>query len=455
MQLTMNSTYQGMLQRLGQLAGSAPALATSPAALPVQVPVLPPDYVVFSPSAQAVMAAPAPVLVPYMPQAPVMPLAPYPLPAGSSPLGISWVEAPMVVAPQPPANSNPLGVSWLEMAVPAPQPAPQVIVPPPAAAPEAKTEPEPKPEAKRTELSKAEVALESLYAEAGAVDEASFHQRLALHAQRQSLLRSMQDLDRQLDEQLGRDVQAEALREALQAEDVESWRQALAEAEIAQQALLKERDDVNQDLGQLLKARDEIAQASDVIAREHAYQALLDEFRRQTRAWLVRALAEDMIQETLKEVERTRQPAVLSHASRWFGEVTEGRYQRLVQHAGDFQVIDTHESRLEVEKLSQGTAEQLYLCLRLGLIQEFARQSANLPLIMDDVFVNFDPERARRVAELLVAFSSEHQVLLFTCHPETARLLQEVQPDVRLVTMPRYGGHETAPLERRAIVSQG
>lgn len=310
-------------------------------------------------------------------------------------------------------------------------------------------------EAKRTEREKAETALAELFAEAGAADEASYHQRLASHAERQRLLRAMQDLDRQLDEQLGRDAQAEALREALQGEDVDAWRQALAEAQIAQQSLLAERDDVNQTLGQLLKTREEIAQASDVIAREHDYQALHDEFQRQTRTWLVRALAEDMIQETLKEVERTRQPAVLSHASRWFGEVTEGRYQRLVQHAGDFQVIDTHESRLEVEKLSQGTAEQLYLCLRLGLIQEFARQSANLPLIMDDVFVNFDPERARRVAELLVAFSSEHQVLLFTCHPETARLLQEVQPDVRLVTMPRYGGHETAPLERRAIVSQG
>jgi len=310
-------------------------------------------------------------------------------------------------------------------------------------------------EAKRTEREKAEAALAKLFAEAGATDEVSFHQRLAWHAQRQSLLRAIQDLDRQLEELLGRDAQAEALREALHAEDVDSWRQTLAEAQIAQQGLLAERDDVNQDLGQLLKAREEIAQASDVIAREHAYQALLDEFRRQTRAWLVRALAEDMIQETLKEVERTRQPAVLSHASRWFGEVTEGRYQRLVQHAGDFQVIDSQENRLEVEKLSQGTAEQLYLCLRLGLIQEFARQSANLPLIMDDVFVNFDPERARRVAELLVAFSSEHQVLLFTCHPETARLLQEVQPDVRLVTMARYGGHGAEPLERRAVVKQG
>jgi predicted transcriptional regulator len=137
-----------------------------------------------------------------------------------------------------------------------------------------------------------------------------------------------------------------------------------------------------------------------------------------------------------------------------FGQVTDERYVRLIQQSGDFLVIDQHENRVEVEKLSQGTAEQLYLCLRLGLIQEFARQSTNLPLIMDDVFVNFDPERARRVAELLVGFSSNHQVLLFTCHPQTAELLREVQPNVRIVTMPRYGGYSSPRLDRRASMSQ-
>ncbi len=303
-------------------------------------------------------------------------------------------------------------------------------------------------EAKREELSKARQALASLYAEAGAEDEGSFHRRMGVHGKLQDLQRSLLEADRFLDEHFGRDAQADALKAMLLTERVESWKQAITEAQVAQDALVTSRDETNQLLGQLRDELRKIEEASDVISREHAYQAKLDEFRRQTWGWLVRAIAEDMIQETLSEVERTRQPAVISQASRLFRQVTDERYVRLVQHEGDFLVVDQRESRKEVGKLSQGTAEQLYLCLRLGLIREFARQSANLPLIMDDVFVNFDPERARSLAKLLVEFASEHQVLLFTCHPQTAALLQEVQPDVRLVTMPRYGGHGEAAIER-------
>lgn len=175
MQPILQASYQGMLQRLGQLAGSTPALAPSPAypqppvVVPVQAPLLRPDQIMLSPTAQAVVA-PAPVvvsppLVPQVavfPQAPVVPTVSYPAMLPANPLGLAWVDAPMVVAPQPLAPTNPLGVSWLEMVVPAPQPAPQVVVPaapeaaPPAKAPESKPAAEPKPAPKPAEKPKAE-----------------------------------------------------------------------------------------------------------------------------------------------------------------------------------------------------------------------------------------------------------------------------------------------------------
>ncbi len=102
-------------------------------------------------------------------------------------------------------------------------------------------------------------------------------------------------------------------------------------------------------------------------------------------------------------------------------------------------VLDKYAQRKWPEELSRGTAEQLYLCLRLGLASEFARRSVSLPLIMDDVLVNFDPERARAVAQELAYYSRDRQVLIFTCHPETARLFAEVTPDSATVRMERFG----------------
>ena len=134
-------------------------------------------------------------------------------------------------------------------------------------------------------------------------------------------------------------------------------------------------------------------------------------------------------------------PAVLEEASSAFARVTAGAYQRILQEQDreSLVVLDRNAQHKRPEELSRGTAEQLYLCLRLGLASEFARRSVSLPLIMDDVLVNFDPERARAVAQELARFSIRHQVLIFTCHPETAQLFTEVAPETRVVLMQRYG----------------
>jgi uncharacterized protein YhaN len=80
------------------------------------------------------------------------------------------------------------------------------------------------------------------------------------------------------------------------------------------------------------------------------------------------------------------------------------------------------ESRV-TEELSRGTGEQLYLALRFGLIEEFARHAEPLPVMMDDILVNFDAERAARAASAIRDLADRHQVLYFTCHAWTAELL--------------------------------
>ena len=87
--------------------------------------------------------------------------------------------------------------------------------------------------------------------------------------------------------------------------------------------------------------------------------------------------------------------------------------------------------------LSRGAAEQLYLCLRLALAAEFGRLAVPLPLVMDDVLVNFDPERTRLSAQVLIDAAPEHQMLLFTCHPETVDVLIALEQNVRVITIDR------------------
>ena len=49
---------------------------------------------------------------------------------------------------------------------------------------------------------------------------------------------------------------------------------------------------------------------------------------------------------------------------------------------------------------------------------------------MDEILVNFDPQRVRATAEAIVDLSQGHQVLFFTCHPRMADLFREIDPRV-------------------------
>jgi len=73
-------------------------------------------------------------------------------------------------------------------------------------------------------------------------------------------------------------------------------------------------------------------------------------------------------------------------------------------------------------ELSRGAREELYLAMRLGLIAEYEKHGEPMPLVMDDIMVNFDDERAGRALEAVAAFAAGRQVIIMTCHRRTLDL---------------------------------
>jgi uncharacterized protein YhaN len=150
-----------------------------------------------------------------------------------------------------------------------------------------------------------------------------------------------------------------------------------------------------------------------------------------------------LLERTLKRHEQEHQPAVLARAGDRFAKVTGGRYTRLLPSLGDegareaIRVLSTVGAEIDASSLSRGSVEQLYLCLRLGLAETFAERSEALPLILDDVLVNFDPGRAVSVAEALAETAEHHQVLFLTCHPHLEQLVRTVAPEAQVVRLER------------------
>ena len=86
--------------------------------------------------------------------------------------------------------------------------------------------------------------------------------------------------------------------------------------------------------------------------------------------------------------------------------------------------------------LSTGTADQLYLALRIAAIEDYLERADALPFIADDLFINFDDERAAAGFRLLEELSQKTQVLFLTHHLHLVDLARKTFGDsVNLVNL--------------------
>ena len=167
------------------------------------------------------------------------------------------------------------------------------------------------------------------------------------------------------------------------------------------------------------------------LSRQETILARIDEAAEQ---WAVITLCRALLDETRRIYETERQPEVLRQASSFFNLMTQNRYARVIAplDGGEILVERADGVRLSPQVLSRGTAEQLYLSMRLALVREYANHVDALPVVFDDIFVNFDPYRSCNTFKALRELCSTHQVLLFTCHPHLVKQVEEVVPEARI-----------------------
>jgi len=302
------------------------------------------------------------------------------------------------------------------------------------------------------ELRTAEARGAEILAEAGAADEAELRAFVSRLVRRGQLEEKVAGCDRRIEAQIGRGRDADELRTELDAGAVSEWE--LRRQEVAEQAesLHVQRDEAVRCHQDSKQETARIGESSDVARLETEAEGIRQQLSEAISRWNMATLARSLIEATLSRFEREHQPKVVARASVLFKDVTSGRYQHLVARDGILEALDEHDVRIDAGSLSTGTVQQLYLCMRFGLAEEFAERGTSLPLIMDEVLVNFDPERARAMARAIVDVSARYQVLLFTCHPETVKTMQEISPEVRVIELARYGANASKLVLQEAVV---
>jgi uncharacterized protein YhaN len=145
--------------------------------------------------------------------------------------------------------------------------------------------------------------------------------------------------------------------------------------------------------------------------------------------WKIISAITALLRKVYKRYEKERQPETLQEASIHLSRMTCGKYTRIWTPLDEDRLVveESDGQSWTIDQMSRGTREQLFLALRLALVSGYAKRGVRMPLVLDDVLVNFDEERTKAAAEVLSDFAQQgHQMLVFTCHQHVMNLFQEL-----------------------------
>jgi uncharacterized protein YhaN len=147
-----------------------------------------------------------------------------------------------------------------------------------------------------------------------------------------------------------------------------------------------------------------------------------------------------------REVERYReqnQGPVLKRANVLFPRLTLGRFRGLRVGVEERQIVLLRDSGQEVpvEGLSEGTRYQLYLALRIASLERYLERNPPLPLVLDDILIHFDDDRAQAALGILGELAERVQILFFTHHARDLTLAAQAIPEGRLFRHGLSGAH--------------
>jgi len=272
---------------------------------------------------------------------------------------------------------------------------------------------------------------------AGADSEDEFRELARIHTERESLASSIRERTRNLERIAGRGKAFEEFLNEIKGMTPEQLHSR--ERELSEQVseMGSERDRKNRVWGRIDDQMKQLEAEEESSSLRLRLAGVAGDLKKKAFEWSVLTVAQAFLKKARGRYERERQPAVVQEAQTYFSRITGGRYPRLLSPPGENRIAVENQQgeRKDVGQLSRGTAEQLYLALRFGLVQEFGRRSQVLPVVMDDVLANFDPQRARESCGAIKLLAEKHQVILFTCHPETVDLVRSEVEECQVVEL--------------------
>ena len=145
-------------------------------------------------------------------------------------------------------------------------------------------------------------------------------------------------------------------------------------------------------------------------------------------------ITKEFIEKAYEKMKNNVTPKFTQNLSNIAQKISNGKYKKVSINQEKGLVVETEKGEyIPVALLSTGTIDQLYLSLRLSMLDEISKEK--MPIILDEAFAYYDDERLRNILLFLTNECKGHQVILFTCHNREKEILEKENIDYNWVVL--------------------
>ena len=135
-------------------------------------------------------------------------------------------------------------------------------------------------------------------------------------------------------------------------------------------------------------------------------------------------LAKNLFEKAYEKMKNDISPEFTNKLSTIISKITNNKYNRLIFNDEQGLIVELDNGNyIPAERLSIGTIDQLYLSLRLAMLDEITKE--NMPIILDETFAYFDDERLKNILLFLDKEYYNKQIIIFTCTKREQTILEQ------------------------------
>ena len=167
------------------------------------------------------------------------------------------------------------------------------------------------------------------------------------------------------------------------------------------------------------------SQLEELITLQEEHENLSEQLKEIEQKNYEINLAKEFLEKAYEKMKINITPKFTENLSQTIKNITNDKYSKVNINNENGLIIEMQNGEyVSAEKLSIGTIDQLYLSLRMSMVEEISKEK--MPIILDEAFAYYDDERLENILKYLIERFNNHQLIIFTCTNREKEILNKL-----------------------------